>query len=110
MNCPNISNLRLSPSGQEAVKEIRLKASASKILHVTLGGSVLATLFLGNGAIISAWNISQFNWSIWAQAMRGVDTILKREIQRISRLEELRLGKSREEKIFWRAIAYGCDV
>ena len=110
MDCQNISNLTLSPSGQEAVKEIRLKASASKMLHTTLGTSVLATLFLGNGAIVSAWNISQFNWSIWAQAMRSIPHMLKYSIKVIAYREGLCSEISVEEKKFWKAVAGGCDV
>jgi len=108
MNCPEITGLRFSPSGQEAIKEIRQKTNSAKALSAALGGSVLATIFLGNGALYSSWNISQFNWGVWSQAMGAIPNILKSTIQKIAYEEGLK-PISAQEKKFWEAVAHGCN-
>ena len=110
MKCPEINGLSFDHSSNIAIDEIRQKHKLGNMLTIALGGSALVNIFVGMRGIESplsiSWNISQFEWNAWSNAMMSVDPIVSKRISNIAREQYLiHSGKERE---FWEAVMYGC--
>jgi len=107
--CPDISMLLFSPPGKVAINKIRQIQRTSKLLSTILGVSPLLEIFVGNGALGGAYNISKKDWGTWANAMRVAPNVKSRRIEDVARrylVDNLSLrGK---EQTFWIAVAHGC--
>lgn len=107
--CPDISMLRFSRSGETAIEEVKQVQSAGHFLAGVLTGSALLKIFTGHRIQVqgSAHNIIQKNWALWAQVMRAVPTFLNRRIRDIARKVLLK-PLTTDERQFWEAIVDGC--
>ncbi|MCF6210563.1 MAG: hypothetical protein L3J88_03455 [Gammaproteobacteria bacterium] len=107
--CPDISMLRFSHSGQTAIEEINRVQKSGNMLTRVLGSSVLLKIFTGHRIQLqgSAHNIVQKDWELWAQALRAVPIFLNRRIRDVARKVLLK-PLTTDEKQFWEAVADGC--
>ncbi len=107
--CPDISMLRFSRSGEAAIEEIKQVQSAGNFLARVLTGSTLLKIFTGHRIQVqgSAHNIIQKDWALWAQAMRAVPLSINRRILNIANMQLLN-PTATDERQFWEAVAYGC--
>lgn len=107
MACPDILGLEFSGSGKEALKEIKRIQGVGNMLASVLGGSALLEIFAGNKILGSVHNISKKDWSIWAEAMRSVPNIVRKEIRLIA-FDESQRASTIQEREFWRVVVDGC--
>ena len=107
MACPEIKNLRLSPQGQEALRDIKRVRGLADALAVALGAGTVVSIFAGNGALQSSYNIRDTEWKTWSQAMASIDDILRKKIRDIA-FQQSQIILFGDEHKFWSAIVDGC--
>lgn len=110
MKSPTINGLVFDQASIRAIKDIRGRKELANILATLLAGSVLFEIFGGRGGfghpLEYAWNITQYDWHTWSQAMMAVPDILRGSIRLEASKQSLaHFGKEHE---FWTAVAYAC--
>lgn len=112
MTCSEIPNLVLDQKSYQGLEEIRRKMAIATSLTWVLNGSVLLTIFVDQGGLGSplgtAYQISQFEWKVWRDAMMSVKPILRGEIRTIAVLQK-QDHSDQKQKLFWAQIAQGCE-
>ncbi len=109
MECPDIRGLEFSLESQRAINNIRWKLESAGKFSALLGVGTMATIFLGNKTLTSAYFINSTDWELMAEAMRSVPDTVKNRVKLDANLQELRTTNLDERK-FWRAVANGCDL
>lgn len=113
MMCSEISGLKLDQRSLEGLEEIKRRKKIADGLHFWLLGSIWVVLLadirtgLGNPGDI-AYNITQFEWEHWRNAMKAIGPIHRRVIQKIA--EEQQLDHTDpKQSLFWEQIKHGCN-
>ena len=111
MNCPEITDLTFSPSGEKAIENIRRIQGLGKGLTVLMGGSVLVKIFVGiNGVghpVGIVWKIGKSDWVLLSQAMVSVGPIVRKQVQMYA-FDEYHKQLTGKEHEFWGAVMNGC--
>ena len=68
----------------------------------------MANIFLGNGALKSAYNISQTDFEAFARAMAALPYMQRKVIRDIAR--EQAIYHTGKESTFWMGVADGCGI
>lgn len=112
MKSPAINGLIFDQASIRAIKDIKERQGRANVLATLLPGSVFFEIFGGRGGVGHpleyAWNISQYDWITWSQAMAAIPAVLRGTIQRIASFEAEAHFRSRKEHDFWVAVAYAC--
>lgn len=108
MQCVNLDNVNFSPSSISAIEEIREKRKLFSLLSGSLPTGVMINIFLGNGPIRSAYNITQTDFELFTQSMSAITLTERRVIQRIAK--EQILATTSKENRFWKGVLYGCEI
>lgn len=107
MACPELKGLRLSPKGQEALREIQRVRGLADALAAALGAGTVVNIFAGNGVLQSSYNIYEANWQELSQAMASIPNILRERIRGIA-FSQSQVHHFGDEYKFWSAIVDGC--
>lgn len=107
MACPEIKGLKFSPNSRKALADIKRKKELADALAMALGAATFVSIFAGNGALGSSYNIATTDWKTWSRAMASIPDILRAEIRKIAGLAAIDNPFGAENK-FWIAIAEGC--
>ena len=111
MNCPDIQGLRLDQASITAIETIKRKHELAKYGATAIGVGGLIDIFFKNGAVVATDKIiRQFEWEIFAHAMRGVPQITRDAIVKEAQLQMLDHLNDYKQKIFWEAVANGCRI
>ena len=108
MKCISISEIKFSQDSISAIKDIRRRSQMVKALSRIIPTGVMVNIFLGNGALKSAYNISQTDFESLAKAMTSLPAIQRKIIRDIATMQAL--SHSGKESQFWRGVADGCKV
>ena len=79
MACPELKGLRLSPKGQEALREIQRVKELADALATVMAAGMVVNIFAGSNALTSSYNIYEADWQELSQAMASIPNILGRE-------------------------------
>src|SRR5690606_41662813 len=109
MVCPVIYGLTFACRSRQVIDRRRDISEISSLLAEFLGYGTSANIFLGNGFIESSYNITSQDWTLFAQAMRGIPEIARDRIELEASLQALDHFNSPDEKKFWEAVANGCS-
>ena len=107
MACPELKGLRLSPKGQEALREIQRVKELSDALATVMAAGMVVNIFAGSNALTSSYNIYEADWQELSQAMRRIPDIKRRLIWNIAGLQA-EIHPFGDEGKFWRALTDGC--
>jgi len=98
----NITGLTFDQASRLAIEEIKIKKKYFKALKGSIGGGAIITIFLGNNAAQSAYNLNEFDFVTMAKAIKGIDRIQARVISGIAFDQGLRhTGREAE---FWECV------
>lgn len=110
MECPTIRGLKLDHDDILALEDIRRRQRAGRQLEYILPAGVIATIFLGNSAPQTVYNIQNFDFVLFSQAMSGASVITRRAVHDAAARQVVSPGKTFLQRQFWMAIADGCEV
>lgn len=108
MDCPDITGLKLDNDDWEATKDIRRRPRAGNMLEIMMPAGVLTTIFLGNNSAQATFNISGFDFVLFARAMSQAGDLVRKSVEKEARMQYLSSGKNYEQRQFWKAIYSGC--
>lgn len=106
--CPSLENVKLSPEGQKALKNIQSVIKNSEILQKVLVGGTLINVLASDKVIPVAFNVTNTDWEMLAKAVKGVPAIAQNRIEQISGM--MTLNTKGKERDFWKAIYQNCSV
>ncbi|MEK6750502.1 MAG: hypothetical protein AABY83_15085 [Pseudomonadota bacterium] len=111
MLCPDIKGLEFDLSSKAAIDEIQELQGLANMLTVLIGSSVFVSLFMRSGGMKkplgAAWEITQYDWGQWSQAMNSVPAILRHRVREIA-FREWNRHLSGKEHDFWGGVMNGC--
>jgi len=108
MKCTSIHSVTFNQESVEAIREIRRKRQLLNSLAVVMPVGAMTNIFLGNGALKSAYNISQTDFTTLAKAIHGLPAIHRKVIRDIAAMQAL--SHSGKESLFWRGVTDGCSI
>ena len=108
MECPDIRNLKLDRADEEALEEIRKVQRAGNLLQVVMPAGVMATIFLGNNAAQTLYNIHSTDWVLFVRAMSTPPGMIRARVRQVAKLRILTGSLSYEQRQFWDAVDKGC--
>ncbi len=107
MKCPNLSGLEFSKKNLEYLDKARELTRHTDQLTKALSFGSLAAIFVGNGALVAQFNISNTDFALMAESLSSVSKIKRYELQKIS-YSAYRNSSSYKEREFWKAMINGC--
>lgn len=109
--CENIVGLQLDSESTAAIERIKRRNQAGQLLAMALSAGVLNSIFTKSNAGNVAWNISQTDWQLYAQAMRSIPDITRNAIRNDAQQMQLTYNMRNNRKLekFWEGIANGCQ-
>ncbi|GGY76258.1 hypothetical protein [Marinobacter zhanjiangensis] len=110
MECPSITNLTLGKRDVETLEQIRKKIRNMDMISMILPAGAMMNIFMKNNTVGAAYNISTFEWQGFANAMANIPSVKRGFIQRAAGLRAMEESITYQQKQFWRAVYYGCDV
>jgi hypothetical protein len=106
-----IINLVLDDESKAALERIRQKKKFAKILTVMTSVGVLNSLFTKNKLPVTAFNISQNYWDLYAQSMTSLPRVQKKltqkEVDMMITHYQMN-GYDHKHVQFWNGIKSGC--
>lgn len=108
MKCVTLNDVHFSPSSINAIKEIRRQIKLHKALSVIIPAGSMMVIFLGNGALQSAYNIAQTDFESLAQGMSSLRLMQRRAVRLQASMQVLET--SGKEKNFWEGVLHGCNI
>ncbi len=109
MACVNINRIEFDQESRRALNEIRTKLKLFKYLKVSMVGGTLMTILTGKNLKVVHTNIKTTDFQALGQALVGVASVQKRELQQIARLQLLFRVPS-INRSFWEGIEDGCKL
>lgn len=109
MECPSINRVTFSSKSIESIEEVRSVNRSGAHLQLALGGGTLLNIFAGNGSLPSSYMIMNTDFKTMSEALAAVPSLVRKRIADIAH-DAYEKVKSHEEKLFWRALAQGCDI
>lgn len=111
MDCPDIQGLRFDQKSIQAIDTIKRKYDLVKYGAIAIGVGGLIDIFFKNGPVVATDKVvRQFEWELFAHAMRGVPQVTKDAIVKDAQLQMLEHLNDYKQKIFWEAVANGCRI
>ena len=105
MDCRAVSGVTFGPRSLEAIEEIKRKHHLSVMLQVVVPVGTIASIFVGNGALDSAYNVYSTDFAMMARAVAAVPAVERVVILRIAQLAAL--DTAGQESEFWKQVARG---
>lgn len=109
-NCPAIHGLKLDAKSRTGIERIRKIQKLSNTLAGSVALSSMGSIFAGSGPIESAYNITQHDWKLWADAMGAIPGIARNRIRQEAQLQYLDHLSDLRQQQFWKAIDQGCRI
>lgn len=108
--CEPIVGLYLDPNSKSAMAEIQRKMRASNALATALSVGIFAKIFVKSGAVGVAYNITQTDWSLYAQAMRSVPKVTEEAVKKVYARMIIHYEIHYDRKLlkFWKGLYNGC--
>lgn len=108
MQCTSIYDLNFDQKSIDAIEDIKRRNNLSKVLSRVMPFGTMANIFLGNGPLKSAHNITRTDFEALAKAMAALPAIQRKVIQDIARRQAIyHVGR---EASFWKGVADGCGI
>jgi len=108
MQCIPIYGLNFDQESVNAIKDIKRRNELFLVLSRVMPFRTMANIFLGNGALQSAYNISQTDFETLAKAIAALPALQRKIIHDIAAMQFL-THSGRESK-FWKGVADGCGL
>ena len=109
MDCPNINHLKFDHYGKQALQDIRDVYDFSKVLTPVMAAGTMLGIFLGNDGWKAAYSFSSTDFATLANAMQSVPKISRDRIYQSATMAAV-LSPSREQELFFKAVAQGCKL
>ena len=108
--CEAITGLVLDKKSTDAIKRINDKKKYGNALAAMLSAGVFSSIFTRSNSVQVAYNISQTDWALYAEAMKSVPAITKRAIEKEVELMILdyKMQNNRKLLAFWKGMYEGC--
>lgn len=111
--CEPIAGLKLDQKSLDAIERLNKKSKLEKILAGAVTAGVFNSIFTKSKAPVVGYNITQTDWSLYAEAMAAVPEItryaIKQEIDMLL-LHYSRPGNYDYKHVqFWRGVKNGCQ-
>ncbi|AUJ70088.1 MULTISPECIES: hypothetical protein [Pseudoalteromonas] len=107
MRCPNITGLEFSKKNIENLEAVRDLTKNTDMLAQVFSIGTFAAIFVGNGPLVSQFNIANTDFAKMAEALGAVPKMKRHTISRIS-FSAYRNATSHKEREFWKALVKGC--
>ncbi|MBX2807895.1 MAG: hypothetical protein KTR20_04615 [Cellvibrionaceae bacterium] len=111
MACTPIQHLTLDEESKAALERIRQSKKFAKIIGVTASIGVLNSIFTKSKLPVSAFNITQTDWDLYAQTMESLPrtqkALILKEVKYMIAHYQLN-GYDRKHILFWKGIRDGC--
>jgi len=85
----SINGLEFSKESIDAIKDIRKRSQMAIVLSKVFPAGAMVNIFLGNGTLKSAYNISQTDFVALAKAMVSIPAIPRKVIRDIAMMQAL---------------------
>lgn len=111
MACTPIVNLTLDDESKAALERIKQHKKFAKVVGIFASAGVLNSIFTKNKLPVSAFNITQTDWDLYAQSMASLPRVQKKIIEKEVQLMILHYqmnGYDRRHVNFWKGILNGC--
>ncbi|MDF0604238.1 hypothetical protein HZU77_001030 [Neisseriaceae bacterium TC5R-5] len=108
--CPQIEAIKFDQNSLAAIEEIRQKVKVANLGAAMTGVGVMTTIFYRNGPLSASYNIYATDWKLVQESMNSWSAILKRVVQDIAYRQEMDHFADRKQKLFWKAVADGCQI
>ncbi len=128
--CPTIVGLTFDEQSQQAIRDINDITKAKKAGWLAMALGQLAVIFGGNavktqptGGVIensfafklassdvsqTGYSIYSTNWEYFFQSFSSLEKYAEGQISTIAGLQMIRSRISPKERLFWKAVHYGC--
>ncbi len=108
--CETIYGLVLDEESLDAVEGIKKKRIYGNALASVISSGVFSNIFTRSNAPQAAYNITQTDWSLYADTMKAVPMITRRAIQKEVEhmIVHYQLHYDRKHLKFWEGIYNGC--
>lgn len=109
--CKPIPGLQLDDDSLRTLKRIKGKIDAGNYLATAISVGVFSNIFTKNTVPVAAYNVTQTDWALYAQAMRAVPAITKSAIQKEIELMivNYQLNYNHKHLLFWKGMHNGCQ-
>lgn len=108
--CETIYGLALDKKSLEAIERIKKKRIYGNALAGVISIGVFSNIFTRSNAPQAAYNITQTDWSLYANAMKAVPIITRRAIEKEVEhmIVHYQPHYDRKQLKFWERIYSGC--
>lgn len=110
--CKPIIGLKLDSKSLATLERIEEKANLGKLLGIAVNVGVFHSIFTKNRAPVVAYNITQTDWELYADAMQAIPIITKSSINKEidMMIIHYQMPGSRDHKHleFWKGMKNGC--
>lgn len=111
VKCEPIDGLQLDPVSKSAIASVKRKMRASNALATALSVGIFAKIFVKSGPVGAAYNITQTDWSLYAQAMRSVPKVTEEAVKKVyaRMIFHYQIHYDRKLLKFWKGLYNGCE-
>ncbi|MCH8506591.1 MAG: hypothetical protein LAT50_20075 [Ectothiorhodospiraceae bacterium] len=110
MDCPTIDGLEFSERSRKAIARIRKIEHLSNALAGAMAGGVIVTIFAGNNALVTSYNVATQDWTTFAEAMHAIPDVQRNRIELVAAQEVFAHASDPKQRQFWRAVHNGCRI
>jgi len=108
--CQSVIALKLDKKSTEALNTIQKRLEAGNALATVLSVGVFTTIFAKNTGVTAAFNITQTDWELYSQAMKGIPEIVRVAVQKDIDLMIIHyhMNYDYQHMLFWKGMRNGC--
>ena len=108
--CKPIPGLMLDTKSTQALKRIQKIITSGNYLATAISVGIFSNIFTKSGVPSASYNVTQTDWSLYAQSMKAVPVIVKSSVQKEIELMiiEYQMNYNHKHLLFWKGMYDGC--